>query len=362
MANPVTVDNTILSAVNTCDLKAGLRHVLHLTSKEERLELEAGSAIHEALAVWHKGGTATSALAAFDGYYKAFGSKVSAEERLSYSNVYRILKRLFANFATNALPYTVQKDLVEAVFEDPLDDHGDYVIIGRIDQVVAYQGRLVIGENKTTGSLSGYWKDKWPLSSQLTTYVYGGKYGMVDGQPLGLPIEEAIVFGLELRKVPTSESKCRDHKLPYRECGDLHVKWEFSGPHPLPDGFLQRWRKDALAAAKRFQWMKENIHTVQDAADKLEQQGQFNGSCVWCEFKDYCRQGVPAAQMEANLTKHEWDPRNVKHGPLTQIDKPCLPVMRSPSQEVPISQPTVPVGREGVLVGTAPIPPNARRL
>jgi hypothetical protein len=181
----------------------------------------------------------------------------------------------------------------------------------------------------------------------------------VGGQPLNLPVEEALVLGIELRKVPTSDSKCRDHKLPYRECGDLHVKWEFSGPHPRPDGLLQRWRKDALSAAKRFQWMKENIHSVQDAADKLEQQGQFNGSCVWCEFKDYCRQGVPALMMKANLIKNEWNPRNVKHGPI-QIDRLNSSVHPTPSQEAP-QPPPAQAGREGVLVGSAPKPANARR-
>lgn len=345
------VDNTILSCVNTCDLKAGLRHVLSLTTTDERLELSAGSAVHEALAVWHRGEGSTNALIRFDAEYKEVGSKVSSEERLSFSNVRRCLVRMFTHFQNNALPYTVQKDLVEVPFEAPLDEHGDVMVVGRIDQVVAYQGRLVIGENKTTGSLSGYWKDKWPMSSQLSTYVYGGQHGLVDGKPLGLPVEEALVFGLELRKVPTSEATCREHKLKYRECGDLHVKWEFSGPHPRPTGFLERWKRDALSAAKRFQWMKENVFTVQDAANKLEQQGQFNGSCVWCEFKDYCRQGVPAAMMEANLIKSPWDPRHRDHAtPLIQVEKPnLLPPASAPA-------------REGVLVGSAPMPSNARRL
>jgi len=347
------VDNTILMTVNTCDLKAALRHVLHLTTQEERLELSAGSAVHEALAEWHKGNGVDAALTSFETAYKSVGSKVSVEDRLSFSNVRRVISRFFSYYTQYPVPYQVQKDLVEVTFEAPLDEHGDVRIIGRIDQVETYQGRLVIGENKTTGSLSGYWKDKWPMSSQLTTYVYGGQYGLVDGKPLGLPVEEALVLGLELRKLPTSQTKCKEHGLPYAECGDVHAKWEFSGPHPRPDGFLRRWRADALKAAKRFAWMKDNIHSVKDAADQLEQQGQFNGSCVWCEFKDYCRQGVQPELMEANLIKSEWDPRNVTHTPL---------IMPTSASTLPQESSVKPEGSRGVLVGAAPKPSNARQV
>lgn len=348
-------DNTILSALDTCDMKAGLRYVLGLTTGEERLELDAGSAVHEALAEWHKGHGIPAAMSAFDKLYLKHGIKVSVEERLSYANVKRVLTRFFAYYKDNALPYTPQKDLVEVVFEAPLDEHGDFRIIGRIDQVISYQGRLVIGENKTTGSLSGFWKDKWPMSSQLTTYVYGGQHGVVDGKPLGLPVEEALVLGIELRKVPNSETKCRDHKLPYRECGDLHVKWEFSGPHPRPDGFIQRWRRDALKAAKRYAWMQANVTTIREAVDQLEQQGQFSQACMFCEFKDYCRQGLPVELMEANLQVNRWDPRDLNHTGLVQI-QPTTPAL-SPSH--PTRPETTP--REGVLVGSAPTPSNARR-
>ena len=352
----VFVDNTTLSALNTCDMKAGLRYILGLTTGEERLELDAGTAVHEALACWHRGEGVTNALIRFDALYKPVASRIHAEERLSFTNVRRVLSRFFAYFQQYPVPYQVQRDLVEVVFEAPLDDHGDFRIMGRIDQIETYQGRLVVGENKTTGSLSGYWKDKWPMASQLTTYIYGAKYGTVGGQPLNLPVEEALVMGLELRKLPMSETKCKEHKLAYRECGDLHAKWEFSGPHPRPDGFLQRWRKDALSAAKRYVWMQDNVHTVQDAVDTLEQQGQFNGSCVWCEFKDYCRQGLPANLMEANLVKSVWDPRKVDHGTqLLQVQP--LP----PKPEGTSSDAVAPSAARGVLVGAAPTPTNARR-
>ena len=347
-------DNTILTSVNTCDLKAALRHVLHLTSGDERLELAAGTAVHEALAGWHRGEGTTNALIHFDALYKPVGSKVSIEDRLSFTNVRRTLTRFFTYYTQYPIPYQVQPDLVEVTFEAPLDENGDYVIIGRIDQIETYQGRLVVGENKTTGSLSGWWKDKWPLSSQLTTYVYGAQYGLVDGKPLGLPIEEALVLGLELRKLPNSNTKCREHALPYAECGDLHAKWEFSGPHPRPAGLVQRWKADALKAAQRFAWMKANIDSVQTAANTLEQQGQFNGSCVFCEYKDYCRQGVPAELMEANLVKDEWDPRHVTHTPTL--------IMPTSASTQPQGSTTKPEGSRGVLVGAAPIPSNARKV
>jgi hypothetical protein len=361
---PFAVDNSMLQAVNACELKAGLRYVLGLTTADDRLELDAGSACHEALAVWHRGEGKAKALATLKTSYQKPGSRVSVEDRLSYHNVNRVMTRFFGHFEQNALPYTPQKDLVEVVFEAPLDDNGDYLVIGRIDQVETYQGRLVIGENKTTGSLSGFWREKWPMHSQPTTYVYGAKYGSVNGKPLGLPVEECLILGIELRKVPDSDTKCRDHKIPYRECGDFHVKWEFHGPYPRPDGFIERWRGDAIAGARKLSWMKENVHTIQDCADLLGQQGQFNGSCQWCEFRDYCRQGVPVAMMEANLVHKPWDPRDVKHSGLIMpapVPTPTSSLVSLTSTRSHVETLGDDPPPRGVLQGQAPTPSNARK-
>ena len=347
------IDNTTLTATNTCDMKAGLRYVLGYTTADERMELSAGSAVHESLAVWHRGEGSTNALIRFDAEYKAVGSKLHAEERLSFYNVRRVLSRFYNYFTQNPMPYTPQKDLVEVTFEAPLDEHGDVMVMGRIDLMAVYQGRMVVFENKTTGSLNDWWKKKWPMHTQPTTYVYGAKYGTVGGKLLNLPVEECLILGIELRKLPNSDTKCKDHKLPYRECGDFHAKWEFSGPHPRPEGFLQRWRRDALSAAKRFAWMKENIHSIQDCADKLEQQGQFNGACSFCEFHDSCRQGLPVNVMEANLIHQPWDPRDVTHKGL---------IMPLPVSPVAPPDAVVPLPSRGVLVGAAPLPSNARRV
>lgn len=344
------VDNTILSAVNTCDMKAGLRHVLGLTTAEDRLELTAGQACHEALAAWHKGQPAAVALHEFEVIYKVPGTRVSVEDRLSYTNVRRTLTRFFKNYEQNPLPYTPQRNLVEVTFEAPLDDNGDFRMIGRIDAIVAYFNRLVVLENKTTGAVNDFWKRKWPMSSQLTTYVFGATNGLVDGKPLGLPIEEALILGLELRKLPQSHTKCKEHALPYSECGDLHAKWEFSGPHPRPQGFIQRWRADALSAAKRFAWMKENITSIQDCSDKLEQQGQFNGACSYCEFNKSCQQGLPVHLMQANLLHKPWDPRDVNHSGLIQID------MKLP--QAATHAPSI----MGVTTLQAPLPSNVRKV
>jgi len=346
---PFYVDNTQLSAVQTCEMKAGLRYVLGLTTGEERLELDAGTACHVALAAWHQGRSKYDALAEFEKMYRPLTTHVSAEERLSYQNVHRCLDRFFSFYEQNPMPYTPQKGLVEVVFEAPLDANGDFQMVGRIDLIAAYKQRLVVFENKTTGGLNDFWKRRWPMTSQLTTYVFGAQEGYVNGKRLGLPIEEALVLGIELRKIPESTRKCPEHKLPYSECGMMHIKWEYSGPHPRPTGFIERWRRDALEAAMKFKSITEQVHTVQDAADKLQQNGQFNDSCRYCEFNDSCRQGVPADLMTANLLKSPWNPHDVKHTELIQLSK----THATPS--------THQASLVDVTTGSAPVPSNAKR-
>jgi len=351
---PIFVDNTILSCVNTCDMKAGLRHVLGLTAGEERRELTAGSAVHESLAIWHTTHNADQALTQFDTVYKPVAGMLHAEERLSHYNIRRILKRFYHVYSQTPLPYTPQTDLVEVTFEAPLDTNGDYLLIGRLDCVAAYKGRLVVLECKTTGGLNDFWRSRWPMSSQLTTYVYGATHGQVGGRQLQLPIEEAVIFGLELRKLPGSSSKCPEHKLPYAECGDLHAKWELAGPYPRPAVLLERWRVDAEKAAARFKWMLENVKGstlvdgIQLCKDNLEQQGQFNGSCGYCEFQDSCRQGLPVELMAANLQYHPWDPRDVSHSGNTLIQIDSHPHTKEP----------VYAGVD--TLGEAPLPTNLR--
>ena len=137
-------DNTILSCVDTCDMKAGLRHVLGLTAGEDRRELTAGSAVHESLAIWHRTHHADQALTQFDTIYKPVAGKLHAEERLSHYNVRRILKRFYHVYSQTPLPYTPQPDLVEVTFEAPLDAKGDYTLIGRLDCVAPYKSPLVL--------------------------------------------------------------------------------------------------------------------------------------------------------------------------------------------------------------------------
>lgn len=340
---PLYIDNSTLSAVQTCHLKAGLRYVLGLTTAEPRLELDAGTACHASLAAWHRGEGMDQALAVLKEVYETIGKRVAVEDRLSYHNVKRVMSRFYASYQSKPLPYTIHHNLVEVVFEAPLDEHGDVMIMGRLDFVGAYQGRLVVGENKTTGSLGGFWRDKWPMHTQPTTYVYGAQHGLVGGKPLGLPIEECLILGIELRKVPDSTSKCRDHKVPYAECGEFHVKWEFSGPHPRPEGFIRRWRDDALKAARIFKGMQDTVHTIEDAVRMLPQQGPFNGACQWCEFQLSCRQGCPVNLMEANLVYSPWDPRTIPVG--------AVATKEVPTQTQPPSL---------IQVGSAPRPANAK--
>ena len=320
------VDNSILKSVQTCHLQATLRYVLGLTTGEERIELQAGTAVHAFMEAYHKNLGAQAAFHAFDDVYKGPGQKVSVEDRLSWRNVRRILNRF--QLAAK-LPYDFPDPAcVEAPFEVPLID--DIAFVGRLDALVPYKGRPIVLEVKTTGSLSSWWKDEWQMSSQLTGYVYGANAGRVGGMIVREPVEEIAVLGIELRKLPVSDTKCKEHGLRYSECGEVHAKWEFHGPYHRPQGLIARWKEEAIAAAKEYAALVHGIDSVGAAARICRTQGQFNGGCKRCEFQSYCVQGLPVEAMEANLVYEPWDPRHLKHQAVPVTDTQLVQVDRRP--------------------------------
>jgi hypothetical protein len=147
---PTLVSNNSLNCVATCSTKTILRYNFFYTSPEESANLKAGSAAHEALAIYFRGGTTKESLRAFRKAYKAWAlENIDPADkylaRLSYQNVRLILKYWMERTPLDAFPFTVEPEHVEVKFLYPLTKSGDLVMQGILDAgpVRARQGGAV---------------------------------------------------------------------------------------------------------------------------------------------------------------------------------------------------------------------------
>ena len=144
---PFYIDNSTLSALYSCTSKAWIRYGQHLTTSDERAELLSGQAGHAALAAYHMGGSIDEALNTFDVIYRLWASSnVDPNDRLAFHNTRSILKRFLEEHPyftavsgqrkpSAKWPYVPLEGMIEVPFEVPLDDHGDYIFMGRIDLI-----------------------------------------------------------------------------------------------------------------------------------------------------------------------------------------------------------------------------------
>lgn len=312
---PFVCDNSMLSSLFTCTTKAWIRYGQHLTTKDQRAELLSGQAGHAALATYHNTGDRLAALKDFDTLYRDWGSSnVDPNERLAYHNTYTIVDQFLLNHPIHAgvhhksWLYQPIAGLIEVPFEVALDDHGDFLFIGRIDLVAQYNQHYVVNENKFTGRIAEDWKRTFRNDSQLSGYFYGCKYGLVGGKALNLPIMGGFVTAIQLSKLPSDPvRRCKDHGVKYAECSVQHAKWEIFGPLPREEAAIHSWRADALAGAKRLKAIFEEAPTL-DYVQQIAQEGTFTRACRWCEFQQVCEVGRTPGVL-GKLIVSKWDPR-----------------------------------------------------
>lgn len=304
--NPLYIDNSTLRTLAACEMAAWTRYGMHRTTVESRAELKSGAAAAEGFAAFRKAGLDPQAgMDAFDAAYQEWSARnVLRGDRLEWENCRQILWQYFvANTADKPSRFTAHPDLIETSFALPLTVEGDIILTGRTDAVGTWEsGDMIVLDDKTTGTLSEYWAKKWRTDSGQSGYVWAMRQ-------LGYNVIGTVINGVEFKKLPSDPArKCKDHKVPYSECGTRHAKFGFYGPYPRDPGWLEEWRVNAIRLARKF---KDLLADAPDLsfAQSLPMSGTFNGHCGFCEFADTCLSGRSPALMEANLVESVWDPR-----------------------------------------------------
>lgn len=195
---------------------------------------------------------------------------------------------------------------------------------GRIDLLPqAHEGRTHTPvDHKTTYDLTALWVRQWLTSSQITGYVWAA------GQYCGEPVSTAYVNAIALREVPTSDRECKEHAVPYNECGKLHVRFEIIGPISRSDAQVRRWVEDVQRMAAAYRRALLAYHPSRHYG--LPQEGTFHDACSRCELQEWCENEQPSDLESLGYVRRPWSPithampGTKPHGPVFHMDNSTL--------------------------------------
>jgi len=233
------------------------------------------------------------------------------QDRLKKPYILSILERYLTENPIDSLPYTVEQ--TEIAFQVPLTD--DIVYCGRID----LQGRmkhsdkygahpLVLSDTKTTRSITVMWEKKWKSDTQISGYIYAAQ------EHTGLPITGMYVEAIEIPDPLTgrelkdgSRSKCKEHGIPYDECGIYHAKFRHLGPYWRTQEQLEAWKLTAIRLARKYR----DLHRfkISDIMH-IPMEGQFTSlqytnACVFCDLDNFCNVAERPVHIIDNYLKYD---------------------------------------------------------
>ena len=272
------------------------RMVLHLqgyrdaaTDDVQYRSMDAGTAGHKAMAAWLKGEDWMEALEDWKAFTAEHGM---IDDRRGYPNMVKIVQAVVDNHPLDMLPFIVDKpEYVETSFCVPLGETevGGILypvnLIGYMDAAPLDRRthkRWVL-EHKFTGRLDQEFIKRFiQYDPQVTAYILGAQL------TLGEEIQNCWVNAVQMAMVPSSDRKCNEHGVPYRECGIRHAKQTFV-PVERSKAALEEFRKNALFNAKDA--IKAALFAEkygEDAARKTPRLGILNNTCEFCDMRRWC--------------------------------------------------------------------------
>jgi hypothetical protein len=332
----IKVSPHILGDVATCDTRGYIRHVKQLTSPGEAIKAIAGSAVHNAVAVYldpepiaNEGRRIPDALAKFHDTYDAPFARLSAEKlepALTPQNIHRLLTRWLEMHPASQLPWKrvlmVEEGFVsrewivefndrhEIVLGDaPSEDTFTYwaergytpdrvQLIVRPDTVVEdHNSKIRFFDTKTTGwhITDPGWRRSLRLSLQTQLYADAVVQRFGDKAIYG-----GWINAMEIKNLPASDRKCKDHGRPYAECGSEHAKTEFIECLTTPER-VARAVEDAKGYAAKYVELLNNTDIA-----TLGMQGIARDACRFCVAADFCESSRPVHALESSFIPSDY--------------------------------------------------------
>lgn len=264
----------------------------------------AGKAAHASLASYFtSGGNRIGAMNELKAQYEEWAmNNVPPDDRLSWENIYTIMDEYYIDHPIQRFPFLPVEESAERGTIVKLIEGIDYfALLDLAGYEKAVGGQYVI-DHKTTGRITEWWAKQFRIGSQLTGYMWSMQVAT------GNPVVGAYVNAIEFGKLPAPvEKKCRTHKVNYSECWRKHAKWELFIANRTPE-MIEKWKVDAIQLAKRFEGLKKIFGGRLELLPFVPQQGVFNGSCTFCQFRDFCAAERRPELVESMLIYAPWRP------------------------------------------------------
>ena len=296
------IDNSGLTPVGECTTKAALVALDYGGRSASRDAMDAGNVFHAGLQKHFEGGNRDESFAAFDLEYSVLfpEEKPSQEDRLSLGNLQDIFGVYIDRHPLDIQPFEVIS--AETIIGCPLDSAGDINIWAKRDLKIRDKatGFIMPLDHKTTGGVNHRWQAGWQLCSQLPGYVW------ITNKETGEYCPGAYVNAIEIRLLPSSSSRCAKHGMKYKECRLEHTLFKrlyYDYPQSVIDG----WRSTAIMLARRLLKIKKQYPTL-EWIQHAPQEGLFNRSCAYCQFKKYCMAGRNPQTVDNFLSYNHFAP------------------------------------------------------
>ena len=296
-----TVSSSSLSTTSRCTLMAALRYAHRVLGGDKSAALVLGDLGHQILYHHFSGASYEHCMAEFYTLWESLNieSAVQASspddrDRCQRENVRIILVQYLQTRTLQQFPYLVPTGCLEWRRVVPLDPAGEFLLEVVLDAIIQDRtsGALYIMDHKFTRKLSEWWINKWKLEAQISAYITAAKKLPELAQ---FNIAGFFINGIELSLLPGFRSsgsrKCMRHKVAYDECRHLHCNYQLVGTHREPWA-LQAWYNTAMQQAQKLRWIVQNYSTV-DAIPYIAMEGTMNGSCMFCDYAEFCAAGRP---------------------------------------------------------------------
>lgn len=146
-------------------------------------------------------------------------------------------------------------------------------------------------DHKTTGSRidDDRWVDQFWFDSQGTEFLWAADK-LHQGR-----VSRFIINALQLSVVPSSNSKCKEHGVPYSECGVEHIKWKAIGPYHRTPEHTSQWLSEMVVKTREFYLMVNRHPSPAEVSQSrqlrdVHRTGTYKiyGGCDNCELLQWC--------------------------------------------------------------------------
>lgn len=294
------VSNSRLEGVAKCALMSALK-LLKYRSKKAQPVMESGTAIHEGIYEFLRTGDVKRVRTVVENYYRPIVEK--AEEvfpAYELHNILAIITEYCNRNANRNWPWLFSPEEIEVGFEVPL--FGKVKSRGIMDILVRDKATSKVAwvDIKSTGKLDASKEKIWSMSTQFSQYTDAIEKIYEEEAYIG------FVEGIHVTKLPTSKKKCPEHKVFYSKCSEQHANFK-TIPVPQNPQKLANWKMTAIGLAQKL-WALKKIVKDKSILPSIPNQGMFNMSCQYCEFKDYCELGRQERVLDTMYEVVDYDP------------------------------------------------------